>query len=198
MIVNLLKERDSQIIGTIGEILAWGYLSKKGISIRLFGQSPVGIFGIPVIDSLQAIRDLGLDERRTAYLETFEKNSLVRPPGPSELSMERPNPNDPDYEEKWARYCEEYREFLRKQGWTGEERWDFVGVGYGSRNKPPPVYVIEVKTTRPGSRRQRSISALKPKLPGDPDRAKEAGFTPLLIVVHLLDSWKFEVIELSW
>jgi hypothetical protein len=39
VIVNLLEESDSQIIGTIGEMLAWGYLSKKGIAIRLFGHS---------------------------------------------------------------------------------------------------------------------------------------------------------------
>jgi hypothetical protein len=126
------------------------------------------------------------------YLERLYTNSFIRRPEPGELSIERPDLNEPDYREKWTRYCEAYRKWLTEQGWTGEARWDFVGVSMGDKRD---AFVIEVKTTRPRSRRQRSISALKDKLPADPNKAKKAGFKVLLIVVHLLDSWKFEIIE---
>lgn len=75
----------------------------------------------------------------------------------------------------------------------GPRRWDFVGIRpreHGKRNRT--VYLIEVKVRRQVKSRHDLSGSLKGKVP-DIEKAKLLGFKPLLLIVDLLDNWKFEV-----
>ena len=76
----------------------------------------------------------------------------------------------------------------------GPRRWDFIGTRpreHGKRNRT--VYLIEVKVRRQGKSRHDLRGTLKGKIPQDLEMAKSLGFSPLLLVVDMLDNWRFEV-----
>lgn len=72
--------------------------------------------------------------------------------------------------------------------------WDYVGYDrYGEE-----VYLIEVKTSRPGKKKRGLKGSWSGRSrrgygPEDLERAKALGFKLLLVNVELLDNWQFHV-----
>lgn len=56
--------------------------------------------------------------------------------------------------------------------------------------EPEEIYLAEVKTTCGGAHLG---GKMREKIPEDVQEAKSLGFRPLLIIVELLENWKFEV-----
>lgn len=95
-----------------------------------------------------------------------------------------------------------YRSWLKKKQLNylnnleedGPRRWDFIGTRpreHGKRNRT--VYLIEVKVRRKGKSRHDLRGTLKGKIPQDLEMEKSLGFVPLLLIVDMLDNWKFEI-----
>lgn len=90
-------------------------------------------------------------------------------------------------------------EYLRNLWQRGPRRWDFIGVKYkrdssgAVHSEPEEVYSIEVKTRRIGRERHDLSGLFKGKISEDIPEVKSRGFKPLLIIVDLLDNWKFKI-----
>ena len=81
---------------------------------------------------------------------------------------------------------------LQEKGTT--RRWDFIAIGARDIGKKRrTISLVEVKVRRQGKNRRDLRSTLKGKTPQDLEKAKSLGFVPLLLIVDLLDDWKFEV-----
>lgn len=72
---NLLKQKDTQLIGTIGEIIAWKYLWRKGIQAHQFGQSPLAFLcPLPIESWSKQIELLQCNKKQAQYLENLSAN----------------------------------------------------------------------------------------------------------------------------
>lgn len=96
---------------------------------------------------------------------------------------------EPDFQRSW--FTEQQTNFLIDLFKQSPRRWDFVGI----RHYPPEQrYLVEVKTRRPRKNRHDLRGSLKGLITEDQKRAMSLhGFKPLLVVVGLLDNWRFEV-----
>lgn len=76
-------------------------------------------------------------------------------------------------------------------------RFDFVGIrrkwSWTKRDYIITPYLIEVKTTGPRGERKDLYELMKGKIPQKVEEAKAVGFKVLLVVVKLLDEWKYAV-----
>lgn len=89
-------------------------------------------------------------------------------------------------------------EYLKEMWLHGPRRYDFVGVRrrrgrHGLVGEVEEVYLVEVKTTGPGSGRQALQGCMRGKIPEDVEAAKALGFSVLLVGVRLLGDWRCEV-----
>ncbi len=81
---------------------------------------------------------------------------------------------------------------LQEKGTT--RRWDFIAIGARDIGKKwRTVYLVEVKVRRQGKSRYDLRGALKGKILQDLEEVKSFGFVPLLLIVDLLDNWRFEI-----
>lgn len=82
---------------------------------------------------------------------------------------------------KQKNYLDDWRQ--RGKIWA----WDFIGLGSWHHNQK--VYLVEVKTSRPGKPKHglKSSSTISQK---DFERAKQLGFHLLLLNVELADNWE--------
>jgi len=148
-IFDLAATKDSTLIGTIGELIAWRYLTRMTKVFPMwFG---AGSYFYPQYPrrSKTDYEINGLDEAQIRFLKNMPR------------------------------------------------RYDFIVVkrrkiGQGLLGAPKKVYLIEVKATLKGKRRDLK-GGMKRKIPKDIQKAKTLGFTPILIIVEFLDNWKFKV-----
>jgi hypothetical protein len=96
---------------------------------------------------------------------------------------------EPDFQHSWL--TEQQTDFLRDLFKQSPRLWDFVGT----KHYPPEQhYLVEVKTRRPRKNRHDLRGSFKGLITEDQKRAMSLhGFKPLLVVVDLLDNWRFEV-----
>jgi len=150
-IYDLSETKDSSLIGTIGEILAWKYLWRKRIhAYKIGGWYPT--------------YPLGGDNPKYKL---------------SELSKEQNN-------------------YLKRMYLHGPRRFDFVGIKRGrwnwaKRSYKITPYLIEVKTTGLIGERKDLYGRMIGKISEDIKEAKAKGFKILLIIVKLLENWKYTV-----
>jgi len=80
---------------------------------------------------------------------------------------------------------------------TRPVRFDFVGIrrkwSWKKRDYVIAPYLIEVKTTGPRGERKDLYELMKGKIPQKVEEAKAVGFKVLLVVVKLLDEWKYAI-----
>lgn len=149
MIVDLPSIKDSSLVGTIGELLAWKYLRmRKGVLPRWFGGGP-HFLQYPFRSGISNYEIDGLNESQIEYLKRIPRKYDL-------IAVKR------------RRY----------------ENTPFIG-------EIEEIYLTEVKTTFGG--RQDLGGEMRGKIAKDVQEAKSLGFTPLLIIVKLLENWKFEI-----
>jgi hypothetical protein len=153
-VFDLSDLKDSTMIGTIGELIAWRYLRE------VTGTFPMW----------------------------FGAGSYFHPQYPRRICE--------NYEIKG--FNEAQIEFLRKLS----RMYDFIVVkrkriAPGLVGEPEDMYLVEVKTTFRERRHdlKGGIKGIKRKLPKveEVEMEKKLGFRVLVIVVRLLDGWKFRV-----
>ena len=151
-VFDLAATRDSTLIGTIGELIAWKYLRKvTGLFPMWFG---AGSYFYPQYPRRTGrnYEISGLDETRIEFLKNVPR------------------------------------------------RYDFIivkrrRIAPGLLGEPEETYLVEVKASFRGRRHdlKGGVKGMKRKLPKDIQKAKSLGFKPLLIIVEVVNSWKFKV-----
>ena len=92
---------------------------------------------------------------------------------------------------------EEQIRYLKEMWLHGTVRFDFVGIrrkwSWTRRDYIITPYLIEVKTTGSRGERKDLCELMKGKIPQKVEEAKAVGFKVLLVVVKLLNEWKYAV-----
>jgi hypothetical protein len=166
---DILDTKDSGLIGALGETIAWQYLWDHGINAIRLG------YGRPAFWPLTP----EWTESLKGHL-TQEQIDLIYPPDPQE-----------EFDRIKQTLGNQVSEDLLQQIWerTGPTpwSWDFVGWGRSGGN----ACLVEVKTSRPGSRPGRlEPEGRRGMTPQDLREAKHLGFVMLLVTVELTDSWE--------
>ena len=93
---------------------------------------------------------------------------------------------------------EEQINYLKKMCLHESRRFDFVGIkrkrwSWAERNYKVVPYLIEVKTTGLVGERKDLYGRMSGKIPEDIEEAKANGFKILLVIVKLLENWKYTI-----
>jgi len=191
MMINLRCTRDSALIGAVGELIAWKYLSSKGISIYRFGST-----FYPGIHTKQAdLSDFfqahlkSLSSQQVDYLKNMYKYEDrmwdfigIRYTYKSRYGREK-------VEQAAFELREAHRKKDEKEIKAKEETLEKLLQKF----RILELYLIEVKTRFASSHDLKGLKKGKVKMQKNIPYAKSLGFKPLLIVVEFLKNWKLRV-----
>ncbi|RJS89050.1 hypothetical protein CW700_05770 [Candidatus Bathyarchaeota archaeon] len=186
--LNLLEEKDTSLVGAIGELIAWKYLSKIGFSIYRFGSVYFpGIHkGQVGLSDFLSENLIWLDEKQVDYLKNIYKYEArawdfigCRRQYRSRYGRRKIEQTSSELREAHSK--KEEKEIKAKKEALEKLLKKFLIVDF---------YLIEIKTRSESSHDLRS---LKWKMQTNIPYAKSLGFKPLLIIVTLLDNWRAKV-----
>jgi hypothetical protein len=189
--LDLRRVSDSTLIGAFGELIAWKYLNSKGISVYRFGST-----FYPGIHRNQA--DLSdffsehlkwLSSQQADYLKNIYKYES-RTWDFIGLKYR--------YKSRYGRRKVEQTAFELRKAYREKDE-EGIKVKEETLEKLLhkfrilDLYLIEVKTRSAFSHDLKGLKKGKGKIQKNIPYAKSLGFKPLLIVVELIENWKFRV-----
>jgi hypothetical protein len=191
LIIDLLRLKDSTLIGSLGELIAWKYLNSMGISVYRFGST-----FYPGIHKNQAdLSDFlsehskSLSSQQIDYLKNINKyESRIW----DFIGFRY------KYKSKYGRRKVEQAALeLRKAHKEGDEEDIRIKEEILERLLQKfqilELYLIEVKTRSALSHDLKGLKSGKGKIQKNIQYVKSIGFKPLLILVELVENWKFKI-----
>lgn len=151
---NLIGRKASNLIGALGEIIAWDALRKVGIWTYKIGSWGFFPRGYPYWTGELDEEHRFLSKEQAAFVENKVRNGIIE--------------------------------------------YDFVAVRW-KRNSAElagevgEVYLIEVKTGRPKAVSRYLRDSSQAFTLASLEKAKRVGFKVILVIVELLDNWKYRI-----
>ncbi|MEM2107645.1 MAG: hypothetical protein QXV46_07550, partial [Candidatus Bathyarchaeia archaeon] len=191
MTIDLRSLRDSTLIGAIGELIAWKYLESKGISVYRFGstfypgihrnQADLSHFFSHHIESLSSQQT---DYLKNIYMYESRRWDFIGIKYKYKSKYGKRRVQEVTSELRNAIREKDEKEIMAKK--TLLER-------LLQKFRILEIYLIEVKTRSTFTHNFKSLLKGRGKIQRNILYAKSIGFKPLLIVIELLENWKFRV-----
>ncbi len=191
MMIDLRRVRDSTLIGALGELIAWKYLSSKGISVYRFGstfypgihrnQADLSDF---LSEHLKSLSSQQVDYLKEHYKYESRMWDFIGLKYRYKSRYGRRKVEQAAFELRKA-YKEKDEESIKVKEETLEKLLHKFRI--------LDLYLIEVKTRTAFSHDLKDLKERKGKIQKNISYAKSLGFQPLLIVVELIENWKFRV-----
>lgn len=187
-IFDLAGIRDSTLIGTIGELIAWRYLRKvTGCLPMWFGAGQYFYPQYPTRTG-KKYEISGLDEFQIEFLKNMSRRY--------DFICCKYRYRSRYYKRRIEEVTADLRSAIQEKDEEEIEDKERELNRVLKKGRVVHIYVVEVKATVKGRRHNMKEGAkgMRRKLPKDIKKAKSLGFKPLLVIVEFLDSWKFKVI----
>ena len=191
MVIDLRRARDSTLIGAMGELIAWKYLNSKGISVYRFGstfypgihrnQTDLSDF---LSQHLKSLNCQQVDYLKDIYKYESRMWDFIGLKYRYKSRYGRRKVEQAAFELRKA-----YRERDEEGIKIKEEMLEKLLQKFQILD----LYLIEVKTRSSFSHDLKGLKKGKGKIQKNIPYAKSLGFKPLLIVVELIENWKFRV-----
>lgn len=187
MVIDLLNVSDSTLVGAIGELIAWKYLHRKGISVYRFGSTyfPSIHEKQPDLSDFFLEHCKWLNKQQVDYLKNIYEYENRR----WDFIGHRYR-----YKSRYGRKRIEQVAFELREAHSKKDEKEIQVKGEEleillKKFRTEEFYLIEVKTTQDRMRRGKFKGKIQTNIPC----AKSLGFKPLLIIVELLDNWTYQV-----
>jgi len=191
MVIDLRRARDSTLIGAMGELIAWKYLNSKGISVYRFGstfypgihrnQTDLSDF---LSQHLKSLNCQQVDYLKDIYKYESRMWDFIGLKYRYKSRYGRRKVEQAAFELRKA-----YRERDEEGIKIKEEMLEKLLQKFQILD----LYLIEVKTRSSFSHDLKGLKKGKGKIQKNIPYAKSLGFKPLLVVVELIENWKFRV-----
>ncbi|MBX5321256.1 MAG: hypothetical protein QHH12_05715 [Candidatus Bathyarchaeota archaeon] len=169
--LSLFGKEASNLIGALGEIIAWDVLRKMGIRTYKIGAWNFFPEGYP---HFRDRKITFLTRKQTEFVENKVRNNMIEFDFVG-VKLKHGLP--------YVIEVENINDFM-----NGKTRGKSL-----STKKVEDVYLIEVKTGRGANIRHYSKNPIRAFSPENLEKAKAIGFKVALVVVELLENWKCRI-----